>query len=242
MPFKPFLMIQYAALFLVMLLLMMIFPIDGSLDLKLIQPWMSQNGEFLLKKNWYLATLSHHYVKYLLILSYLSLLALWIHSFILRQRMTVRWDYAYFVSMVILSTTLIGVIKSQSAHACPWDMVVATDAAFSWNFNQIHGHCFPGGHASTGFALLVGYFIYRLSQPRTALFYLCAALIIGFAMGWAQMMRGAHFLSHNLWTAWFIWLLNILVYHLSYRTLATTVFGVKKIKTNTINPDESESE
>jgi membrane-associated PAP2 superfamily phosphatase len=31
-------------------------------------------------------------------------------------------------------------------------------------------------------------------------------------MGWAQMMRGAHFLSHNLWTGWVIWCINIIGY------------------------------
>ena len=36
-------------------------------------------------------------------------------------------------------------------------------------------------------------------------------------MGWAQMMRGTHFLSHNLWTAWVIWLVNVLAYALCYK-------------------------
>jgi membrane-associated PAP2 superfamily phosphatase len=34
---------------------------------------------------------------------------------------------------------------------------------------------------------------------------LVLALVLGFSMGWAQMMRGEHFLSHNLWTAWLVW-------------------------------------
>ncbi len=33
-------------------------------------------------------------------------------------------------------------------------------------------------------------------------------------MGWAQMMRGAHFLSHTLWTGWIIWGLNVMAYAL----------------------------
>ena len=27
----------------------------------------------------------------------------------------------------------------------------------------------------------------------------------GFALGLAQQMRGAHFMSHTLWTAWLCW-------------------------------------
>ncbi|EMU16832.1 hypothetical protein ABNIH16_20160, partial [Acinetobacter baumannii ABNIH16] len=37
-------------------------------------------------------------------------------------------------------------------------------------------------------------------------------ILLGFMMGWAQMMRGAHFLSHNLWTGWVVWAINILFY------------------------------
>ena len=77
-----------------------------------------------------------------------------------------------------------------------------------------HRALFPGGHASSGFALLVGYFIYRTTRPKRAYFFLLAALILGFAMGWAQMMRGAHFLSHTLWTGWIIWGLNVMAYAL----------------------------
>ncbi|MEG2636556.1 MAG: hypothetical protein RSA09_08515, partial [Acinetobacter sp.] len=70
---------------------------------------------------------------------------------------------------------------------------------------------------ATGCSLFVGYFVYRLNEPKRAWFYLLAALILGFVMGWAQMMRGAHFLSHNLWTAWVIWLVNVLTYALCYK-------------------------
>ena len=64
------------------------------------------------------------------------------------------------------------------------------------------GHCFPGGHASSGFAVLAGYFIYRVTQPKRAYFFLIAACILGMGMGWAQMMRGVHFFSHSLCIGW----------------------------------------
>ena len=61
---------------------------------------------------------------------------------------------------------------------------------------------------------MAGYFVYRMSNPKRAYFFLIAAVILGLAMGWAQMMRGAHFLSHNLWTGWIIWCLNVIGYAL----------------------------
>ena len=59
---------------------------------------------------------------------------------------------------------------------------------------------------------MTGYFVYRLEQPKRAYFYLFSGILLGFMMGWAQMMRGAHFLSHNLWTGWVVWAINILFY------------------------------
>ena len=117
----------------------------------------------------------------------------------------------------ILSTALIGILKSQSAHACPWDMTEQTATGFIWNFTATHGHCFPGGHASTGFALITGFFVFRLVQPKRAWFYLIAGLLLGFMMGWGQMMRGAHFLSHNLWTGWIILCFNTALYAYFYK-------------------------
>lgn len=207
-----------------MLFLLCIFvPVDGALDLQLIQPWMTPTGEFFLKHDWYLEALNHHYVKYILIAVYVFLLALWLGSYKSEKLKPHRKEYAYFFIMVILSTSLIGILKSQSDHACPWDMVIPSPNGYSWNFAKENGHCFPGGHASTGFALISGYFVYRLTKPNRAWFYLIAGLILGFGMGWAQMMRGAHFFSHNLWTLWDIWFFNVLIYGLSYKKLNPVV-------------------
>lgn len=158
--------------------------------------------------------MNHRYVKYVLIAVYLSYGIAWLMSFYSEKFKPRRWELGYFFIMAMLATSTIAILKSQSAHACPWDMAVATTQGILWDLSATAGHCFPGGHASSGFALLVGYFIYRTTRPKRAYFFLLAALILGFAMGWAQMMRGAHFLSHTLWTGWIIWGLNVMAYAL----------------------------
>lgn len=224
-----FVLSQIAILLLNALSLLYFFPVAGTQDLKIIQHWMSSTGEFPLKNHWALSVLGHHYVKYILILSDLAILALWIHSYKKNLAPSIKWQYGYFFIMIILSTSLIGFLKSQSDHACPWDMTIATTTHFIWNFNLSNGHCFPGGHASAGFALMAGYFAFRNDQPKRAYFYLISGLILGFAMGWAQMMRGAHFLSHNLWTAWWIWTMNVVIY---------SVVAVKLPHQKRINPTD----
>lgn len=197
--------------------LLIFFPVGGALDLALIHPWISPSGQFLLRDNWYLAELNHRYVKDLIIALYGSFLLLWLASFKVQKLKAMRFSYGYFLVMVIISTSVIGLLKSQSAHACPWNSTLPSAEGFFWDFSATQGHCFPGGHASTGFALMAGFFVFRLSQPKRAYFFLIAGVILGFAMGWAQMMRGAHFLSHNLWTGWIIWFVNVIVYLFYYR-------------------------
>lgn len=100
-------------------------------------------------------------------------------------------------------------------------MTEQTVSGYIWNFSASNGHCFPGGHASTGFSLLSGFFVFRKSHTKLAYFFLFIGLVLGFIMGWGQMMRGAHFLSHNLWTAWVIFAFNLVLYRMFYKKLTT---------------------
>ena len=215
--FKKFMLRISAILIFSLAILIYVFPIYGKIDLALIQPWIDQFGHFTERNNWYLVHLNHKVFKQLLIAVYLSFLVLWLASFKLEKLRPQRWLYGYMFVVSILSTALIGILKSQSAHACPWDMTEQTATGFIGNFTATHGHCFPGGHASTGFALITGFFVFRLVQPKRAWFYLTAGLLLGFMMGWGQMMRGAHFLSHNLWTGWIILCFNTALYAYFYK-------------------------
>lgn len=211
---SKFLLLQAILFLLSLLILLNFFSVAGRLDLHLIQPFMDAHAEFPLRQDWALAELNHRYVKYILIAVYLSYLLAWLLSFRFQKLRARRWEFGYFFWMVVISTSVIAILKSQSAHACPWDMAVATTQGILWELSATAGHCFPGGHASSGFALLVGYFIYRTTRPKRAYFFLIAACILGMGMGWGQMMRGAHFLSHTLWTGWIIWGLNVMAYAL----------------------------
>lgn len=65
------------------------------------------------------------------------------------------------------------------------------------------GRCFPGGHASGGFALFAAA---GLAATRRGQFVAIAfGLVVGSLMGGYQMAKGAHYLSHTLITALFAW-------------------------------------
>jgi membrane-associated PAP2 superfamily phosphatase len=209
---KKIFLYQSTLLLLSLLILIVVFPIGGSIDMKLISPWMTPSGQFYLTENWYLAKLSHSYVKTLIIVFYSVIFFAWLGSFKFQFLKTRRFELGFLFFVSMLCTISIGILKAHSPHACPWNMTIPTDNGFIWDFSSENGHCFPGGHASSGFALITGYFVYRLSHPKIAYLYLSIGIILGFAMGWTQMMRGAHFLSHNLWTLWIIFFINVVVY------------------------------
>jgi membrane-associated PAP2 superfamily phosphatase len=69
------------------------------------------------------------------------------------------------------------------------------------------GRCFPAGHASGGFALLS---LAGLSRSRRGQrLGIGIGLVAGGGMGAYQILKGAHFLSHTLITAWLMWILFI---------------------------------
>ena len=66
-------------------------------------------------------------------------------------------------------------------------------------------HAFPAGHASGGFALLGLYWVLAARRWRG----LALGLGVGCWMGFYQVARGEHFLSHTLATAALAWLLCV---------------------------------
>lgn len=76
------------------------------------------------------------------------------------------------------------------------------------------GHCFPSGHAVAAFAFFGVYFFWRARRPALARLALAGVFALGIAFGWAQWVRGAHFVSHTLWSAWLCWVIGALAFRL----------------------------
>lgn len=194
-------------------MLCILFPIGGALDHQIIMPWVNADGVFPYRENWWLTTIAHNAVKYVIIAIVVVMLYQFIASFYNKSYRGFRWATGYTLIAMLLSTSLVGLLKSHSTHACPWNLAQHGSNGVFWLEHTLKaGKCFPGGHSSAGFALIALFFAHRLQAPKRAWFYLLAAVTLGFAMGWAQMMRGAHFMSHNLWTLWVTWAVNVGLY------------------------------
>lgn len=174
-------------------------------------------GAFPLRHAWLAETFSHVYMKNLLVL--LAVCAMLAAAF---PRPHWPRDLRLRLRVVALSSLLVPLVttllkQASSAH-CPWDLhrfggshayVRLFDAALS---GAPAGHCMPAGHASGALWLVSLAVLWLPRRPRRAAAVAGAALGFGFALGWMQQLRGAHFLTHTLWSMWIacaiVWLLH----------------------------------
>jgi membrane-associated PAP2 superfamily phosphatase len=94
---------------------------------------------------------------------------------------------ALYMAVIAVAVNL---LKYYSPYSCPWDLP-------QFGGTEPHaGRCLPAAHPLTGFALFGLYPALRqAAMPRAAV----------------QVARGAHFVSHVLWTAWLAWALTLLL-------------------------------
>lgn len=117
-------------------------------------------------------------------------------------------------SGVLLSVVAVAAIKAGNPAACPWSLAAYGGTAqpvSHWVLWLVpaggRGGCFPAGHASAGFAFLGGWFVFRTAAPALARRWLLLAIAAGLLLGLSQQWRGAHFMSHTLWSGWLCWCL-----------------------------------
>ncbi|MDP9899119.1 phosphatase PAP2 family protein [Variovorax ginsengisoli] len=153
------------------------------------------------------------------LLSWLLLFALfvavrWPVGFLRQVDLPARLQLA---ATVLVSVLAVSLIKSASSTSCPWDLAEFGGTArhvshWAWGVaDGGPGRCFPAGHASAAFAYLGGWFALRTGAPVAARRWLAVAIVVGFALGLGQQWRGAHYMSHTLWTAWVCWAVGLVI-------------------------------
>ena len=115
-----------------------------------------------------------------------------------------------FAVTTVLAALAVSLLKVGSRTSCPWelsDFGGVAHYASHWTLRADGGtgRCFPAGHAASGFSFVGGYFAFRPVDLALARGWLAASLGAGLTLGLAQQWRGAHFMSHTLWTAVICW-------------------------------------
>jgi membrane-associated PAP2 superfamily phosphatase len=162
-------------------------------------------------------------------------IAIWMTSFADSRWRSLRRPAGYFVIAAVLSVGIIGVLKTVTNVDCPWDLSI-----FGGRFPLVQlfanrpddlraGSCFPAAHSSSGYALIALYFALRERSRVLARIALFIGIGCGLVFGLAQQARGAHFMSHDVWSAFLVWLIVASTYTVGFarRLYASSSSGVK---------------
>ncbi|MFL6620356.1 MAG: phosphatase PAP2 family protein, partial [Povalibacter sp.] len=150
-------------------------------------------------------------------------LCIWMVARLNPQISELRRPATYFSLSVILSIGCIALLKLLTNVHCPWSLEV-----FGGHYPYIElfsprpqalktGQCFPAAHASCGYALLALFFVFRERSRRLARTGIVVAILAGLLFGISQQSRGAHFLSHDVWSAFIVWAIAASLYVFAFR-------------------------
>ena len=181
----------------------------SGLDLPLAH-WFGNANGFVLRDHWLFSGVLHNGARYAswVLALWLCVAVGWPLGWLRRIDFDARLQLA---ATALLAVSVVSSLKSLSITSCPWDLAEFGRTArhlSHWAWGSADGgggRCFPAGHASAGFAFVAGYFAFRRRAPRVARLWLAAAVGAGLVLGMAQQVRGAHFMSHTLWTGWLCW-------------------------------------
>lgn len=173
--------------------------------------------------NWWINEVIHTGGRWAVRIVVAVALALWIAAFVDRSLHPMRRPAGYFVVAVVLTVGIVGLLKTVTNVDCPWDL-----HAFGGRFPYLdllaerpahwrRAQCFPAAHASSGYALMALYFVAYERSRKLAIFGLGAGMLLGLIFGIAQQSRGAHFASHDLWSAFIAWIIPLTLYAFVFR-------------------------
>jgi membrane-associated PAP2 superfamily phosphatase len=193
---------------------------DGRLDLALERPFYdAAHGVFPLVNDWLFKNVMHDAARTASATAALMLIALAALAWALpRTRLhSNRGELLFTAAVSLAAAATVGLLKHFSAHACPWDLAeFGGTAAYHPLLSSASGApiphgCFPAAHPLTGYAWLTAGFVLYPFAARLARRWWTVAFALGTVFGAVQVLRGAHFPSHVLWSAWVVWAVNLTV-------------------------------
>lgn len=168
---------------------------------------------WLLRKSFLTQTVLHRLGHDLSVAAWVGVTLTWLVSLRRESLHVWRRPLACLILSVLTATVLVAAIKSLSNMDCPWDIDGLGGTRPYVRLFELrpaylpHASCFPAGHASGGYAWMSLYFFFAATVPRLRWYGLALGAGTGLIFGFAQQLRGAHFLSHDLWTiaiCWFV--------------------------------------
>lgn len=150
---------------------------------------------------------------------------------------------------VVVSTLLVSYLKHVTHMDCPWDLTAYGGGRPYFGLFDARpaslrsSGCFPAGHASAGYAWVALYFFFLSTRPAWRWFGLGVGLAAGLVFGISQQLRGAHFLSHDVWSLMLCWLTALLLHRATVRwSLARAALAARRNASAAITRSEPAQE
>lgn len=176
-----------------------------------------QGGQWALREHWLTSGLLHTGGKRFTVLLWVATAGMALLAFWRERWRYLRRPLLVLLASVLLSTVLVALLKKAVPMDCPWHLLrYGGQLPFVglWQARPSGlpvNACFPAAHAATAFAWVALFLFFRRVSPRWRWAGLAAALAVGFAFGFAQQLRGAHFLSHDLTSLLLCWCIALAV-------------------------------
>ena len=167
--------------------------------------------DFPLRHHWFTEGFNHGVLKTVLTVLAVGIVATALYDRLRPIARLTAWSRARLRvvawSAVMVPLVVTGLKRISVSH-CPWDLIEfggderyvrLLESALS---HAPAGHCMPAGHASSALWLVSLAVFWLPHRPRMAALVGTLMLVFGFCVGWVQQLRGAHFLTHTLWTVW----------------------------------------
>jgi membrane-associated PAP2 superfamily phosphatase len=174
---------------------------------------------FPLRHSFALEEVMHHWAKYAVMTMGALIGAALVLTYVLPPWKTQRRILFFLLLSIGLAPLSVTIAKAVSNRHCPWDIdefggLVPYARLLEPMANAVGpGHCFPAGHASTGFALMAFYFaVFALGKPQFARAALVGGVSAGLVLGLGRVVQGAHFASHVVWSGVLCWAVMLLLY------------------------------
>ena len=168
-----------------------------------------------MRKDWVYSRVFHEGGKIVILSVAISAFCGFLASFHWNRLHPLRWPLLYTSLCIALTSTVVGILKQCTNRYCPWDMLCyggkvpyttlldGTPAPFT------NGHGWPAGHAAPALALCCLYIVAQARDVKHPVRWLLPCVLIGGLFAWVQQVRGAHFVSHNLWSAMISWMIAL---------------------------------
>ncbi len=187
------------------------------------QLYRLQGNDWVLQDAWVTNAFIHDQGRNVVAVILLAVLAAIALSSVNPRLTPYRRGFCYVLTSALVTVAVVNLMKETTGVDCPWDLSrYGGENAYVPLFGQVPpgqeaGRCFPAGHASGAYCWLGLYFLARLYWPKWQWPVLAGVVGLGLIFGITQQLRGAHFVSHDIWTVYISWMSAVLCYRFVFR-------------------------